>query len=463
MEQSASILIVDDDEDILTAGSLLLKRHFEDVVTLRSPEKIPALLKKKSFDAILLDMNYEAHVTTGKEGLSWLSRILEIDPEAVVILITAYSSVGAAVEAMKRGAIDFVEKPWKNEKLIATLTAAINLRRTREEASKLRQKNRTLTQESAKPDQEIIGQSSALQKILKLAARAAPTDANVIITGENGTGKELIAREIHRLSNREDQAFMAVDLGALSENLFESELFGHKKGAFTDAREDRTGRFLAADKGTLFLDEIGNLPLHLQPKLLAVLEQRKITPVGSDGPISIDVRVISATNLPAVKMKDETVFRQDLLYRLNTVEIHVPPLRERKEDIPILVQTFAEQYSKKYHRPLIRVSPEAMQKLQNYNWPGNIRALRHAVERAVILAENKILEKGDFALDRTEEGPNPSTDGNSHGREKETLYDLEKSAVERALENHGNNISRAAKELGLTRTSLYRRMKKYGL
>ncbi len=458
-ENQGRILIVDDDEDILTAGKLLLKRHFKSIATVNRPDHIPQLLSEGAFDAVLLDMNFGAGERSGREGLVWLRRILAIDPDVVVILITAHSAVGTAVEAMKLGASDFVEKPWQNEKLIATLKAAVNLRQTRDEAAVLKHRNRELSAHISGAGDDILGSSSAMQVVLSMIARAAPTEANVLVLGENGTGKELAARQIHRQSNRAGAIFMSVDLGAVTESLFESELFGHKKGAFTGANEDRIGRFQAASGGTLFLDEIGNIPLHLQAKLLTVLEQRQVLPVGANQPVSIDLRVISATNLPASELADESVFRQDLLYRLNTVEIALPPLRERADDIGVLVEHFVALYAQKYGREIKGVDKQAMTQMTADPWPGNVRALRHAVERAIILSEGDRLGIEDFNLAGAV-ARQADADG---GVDDLTLLDLEKRAIDGALRRHTGNVSRAARDLGITRASLYRRMEKHDL
>jgi DNA-binding NtrC family response regulator len=459
MSEQANILIIDDDEDILSACRLLLKKRFGNIVTTNDPRNIPALLAESAFHAILLDMNFRPGDNSGEEGLRWLGRILELDPGAVVIPVTAFSSVDAAVEAMKLGAHDFIEKPWNNEKLVSTLIAAIQLRRTREEANRFKQTSRMLSEDIQRRHHPIIGQSPALQNLLSIVRKAAPTDANVLILGENGTGKGLIAREIHALSQRCDEAFVTVDLGAVPATLLDSELFGHRKGAFTDAREDRMGRFQAADKGTFFLDEIGNLPLSLQPKLLTVLENRMVTPLGSTRAEPIDIRLISATNVSSQKLKSAEVFRPDLLYRLNTVEIRLPSLRERSDDIPLLANAFVREYTRKYNRPVEGISNEAMSLLMNYRWPGNVRELRYSVERAVILADGDELGIRDFIslADSAPRSDHPSTPGG------QTLDEIEKSTIEQAIrENHGN-ISRAAKSLGLTRASLYRRIEKFGL
>jgi DNA-binding NtrC family response regulator len=453
----ASILIVDDNEDILHAARLLLKRHFASVQTLEDPAKLAAVMRKGGFDVLLLDMNFTAGADDGAEGLARLAEVLAIDPQAVVVMVTAHSDVELAVEAMKKGAADFVTKPWENERLLATLMAALNLRRSRLEAADLRQRNRGLAA-ATHVESGMIGTAPAMVKVFGAIRRTAPTDANVLILGENGTGKELVAREIHRLSRRAGEVFLRVDMGALSPQLFESELFGHRRGAFTDAKQDRTGFFRAATGGTLFLDEIGNVPLHLQSKLLTALERREVVPVGAEKPEPIDVRLICATNLGKDRLADENLFRQDLLYRINTVEITLPPLRERTEDIPLLLAHYAALYAQKYNLAPKRLSAALIDRLSAWSWPGNVRALRHAVERAVILGDGDMLDRGDFPMAEADREPPPESGG-----EPSRLDAVEKATILRALEKHRNNVSRAADALGLTRTSLYRRMEKYGL
>jgi DNA-binding NtrC family response regulator len=460
-EKTGNILIVDDDEDILTAGRLLLRRSFGNVVTCRDPKDVPGLLDGHDFDAVLLDMNFGPGESSGQQGFDWLARILEIDPNMVVVMITAHGSVDTVVEAMKRGATDFVAKPWQNEKVVATMSAAVELHRSRQETESLRGRNRVLAEATATAGHTIIFESDEMRDVLSLVNRAAPTDANVLILGENGTGKELVARELHSKSGRAEEVFLAVDLGSISESLFESELFGHKKGAFTGANSDRPGRFQAASGGTLFLDEVGNLPLHLQAKLLSVLEQRKVTPVGSDKSEPVDVRVVSATNIAAELLRDPERFRPDLLFRLNTVEITVPPLRKRRADILPIAEHYIDTYSRKYGKNVKTFSQAAEKALIDYDWPGNVRALRHAVERAVILAESKVLAPDDLQLDEDDGHPVPSL-----ATPIPTVLNLdqmEKDAIGKALLKHGFNISKTARELGLTRASLYRRMEKHGL
>jgi DNA-binding NtrC family response regulator len=418
---------------------------------------------------VLLDANFGRGATNAAEGFHWLAEILKADPQAVVVMITAHAGVSVAVEAMKRGATDFVSKPWSNERLLATVRTAAALRNSRVEATTERQKAAILASPVGAGASPILGQSPAMARVYSLIERAAPTDANVLILGENGTGKELVAREIHRRSQRVDHVMISVDLGAVTESLFDSELFGHVKGAFTDAKGDRIGRLQAADGGTLFLDEIGNLPLHLQPKLLTALEQRQVVPVGANQPAKIDVRVVAATNLPPASLSDEQRFRQDLLFRLNTVEIELPPLRERREDILLLARNFLDQYARKYNKPLRDVPPAVAAALESYDWPGNVRALRHACERAVILSDGGTYQVDDFSLAQRgatrpaiaapapEPAPPPAAANDLN------LERNEKQMVEAALKKHHYNISLAAQELGLTRASLYRRMDKHGL
>jgi len=470
MAKDGKILIVDDDEDILIAGKLLLKRHYKTVVTCNRPEHVPELMANQQFDAILLDMNFGPGESSGEQGFHWLSKILEIDPEAVVVMITAHGGVNIAVDAIKKGATDFIAKPWENQKVVATLSASVKLRRTRTEAQQLKQTNRALAQVVSNPTQPMLGSSKAMRDVLSMIERAGPTDANVLLLGENGTGKELAARELHQQSQRSHKIFMSVDLGAITESLFESELFGHKKGAFTDARDDRVGRIQAANGGTLFLDEVGNLPLHQQAKLLTVLEQRKVTPVGSDIAVPINVRVIAATNVPKEKLSNEEVFRQDLLFRLNTVEITLPPLRERQQDITDIAHHYAEFYCKKYGKHTKAFSPEALEAIQTYRWPGNVRALRHTLERAVILSEGDAFVPSDFNLSDQPNQPGDIAPISSNNVDETipteadlNLERLEYRAIEQALKKHRYNISHAAKELGLTRAALYRRMEKHGL
>ncbi|HYG18012.1 MAG TPA: sigma-54 dependent transcriptional regulator [Ohtaekwangia sp.] len=447
--------MIDDDEDVLLAAKMLLKKQAHHVIIEKNPKKIPFLLNNDSYDVILLDMNFSKDITSGKEGFYWLEQILSHDPNAVVIMITAFGDVEMAVRALKAGATDFILKPWQNEKLIATISTAIRLKQSYNEVDKLKKAKEMLEEQISKPFSEIIGTSQPIRDVFTLIDKVARTDANVLILGENGTGKELIARAIHQRSLRKDNSFVAVDMGAITESLFESELFGHKKGAFTDAREDRPGRFELANGGTLFLDEIGNLNMSLQSKLLSVLQSRQVTRVGSNQVVSVDIRLICATNMPLHKMVLEGTFRQDLLYRINTVEIRVPPLCERIEDIPLLANHYLHYYARKYHKHVTNLAAEAMDKLKRYAWPGNIRELQHAIERAVIMTDSPTLQESDFLLSRAlSSAPSNNT---------LNLDEVEKAAIARALQMHNGNISKAADELGLTRASLYRRMEKYGL
>ena len=455
-------LVVDDDPDILLSARLLLRDMFGEVSTFQTPEEALEAMDGERPDVILLDANFGRGATNAAEGFHWLAEILKRDPEAVVVMITAHGGIQIAVEAMKRGATDFVSKPWSNERLLATVRTAAALRNSREEAVTERKRAVAVTAPAAGGETPLLGKSPGIARVYSLIDRAGPTEANVLILGENGTGKELVAREIHRKSRRADQVLVSVDLGAVAENLFESELFGHVKGAFTDARGDRIGRLQAANGGTLFLDEVGNLPLHLQPKLLTALEQRQVTPVGANKPVPIDVRVIAATNLPPERLSDESFFRQDLLFRLNTVEIDLPPLRERREDILLLVEHFVGLYSKKYGKPARKLPDHVAAALVAYDWPGNVRALRHAAERAVILAGDGEFAVEDFSLSRNS-APRMSTPASTSIPDDLNLDRAEKHMVEAALKKHAYNISLAAAELGLTRASLYRRMEKHGL
>ena len=451
------VLIVDDNEDLLLAARLYLKQHFALVHTEQDPEKIPVMLKNENYDVILLDMNFTLDATSGVEGFLWLEKILQIDPSAVVILITAYGDVEIAVKAVKAGATDFVLKPWQNEKLLATISSALYLRQSRLEVDRLRSRQKQLSDDIDQKYHNMIGVSPAIRQVFATIDKVAATDATILILGENGTGKELVARALHRQSPRSAEVFINVDMGAIAETLFESELFGHMKGAFTDARENRPGRFELASGGTLFLDEIGNLSLAMQAKLLSVLETRKVIRLGSNAPRDIDIRLICATNMPLYDMVARNEFRQDLLYRINTVEIQLPPLRERKEDIALLVDHFLGIFPKKYKKEVAGVSAPALKKLERYHWPGNIRELIHTLERAVILSESRMLQPSDFLF--------PDTEREIEGvlLDNYNLEDVEKAVIRKALKKHAGNISRAARDLGLTRTSLYRRMEKYGL
>ena len=454
------ILAVDDDEDVLHALRLLLKKHCRLVHTEKNPEQIPTLLKNEDYDLILLDMNFTQDVTSGREGFFWLDKILALDPSAVVILITAYGDVETAVQAIKAGATDFVLKPWQNERLLATLSSAMRLRQSRVETTRLRSRQRLLSADLDYRFQDFVGgAASTMQRVFETIDKVARTDANVLILGENGTGKELVARALHRASNRADEVFVAVDMGAIPETLFESELFGHVKGAFTDAKEDRAGRFEVASGGTLFLDEIGNLSMPSQAKLLTAIQRREVVRVGANKPMPIDVRLVCATNMPIYEMVKEKNFRQDLLYRINTVEIRIPPLRERIDDLPLLVDHFVDKYARKYQRVIKGVQPAALKRLSAYHWPGNVRELEHMIERALIMTESSVLQPEDFFFAgqfETEEQEGLIFDNYN-------LEEVEKMIIRKALDKREGNISKAAEELGLTRASLYRRLEKYGL
>ena len=454
--KSARVLVVDDDADVLTAARLLLKRHVKAVTVVDSPQQIPERLAAGDTDIVLLDMNFAIGSNTGREGLEWLERIQQLDPGVIVILMTAYGDAETAVAAMKKGAADFVLKPWQNEKLLATLNAAARLHRSRNEVRRLKSRQRELTSHDSP---QLIAASEGMNNILALVNKTASTDANILIQGENGTGKELIARAIHEASSRADEVMLSIDLGSLAESTFESELFGHVKGAFTDARSDRDGRFRAAAGGTLFLDEIGNLPLHLQAKLLRVLEQREVTPVGSDQAVPIDVRLVSATNVDLESLAAQGEFRPDLLYRINTVKLELPPLRDRIDDIQPLAEHFLEQNIRKYRLSEKRLPTATLKQLEAYGWPGNVRELAHAIERAVIISDSAELLPQDLML-----SGKPDI-GADTGMNLTTfdLEEVERQVVEAALKHHGGNVSHTAKALGITRTSLYRRMEKYEL
>lgn len=451
-----NILVVDDDDLILLSAQLLLEQHFISVRKINNPIQIPEAFKEYQFDVVLLDMNFKQGETSGAEGLKWLNTIKEISPETNVLLMTAYGEVDIAVQAMKNGALDFIVKPWQNEKLISTVSNALELTKKEHRVKQLETREKVITSSIDFQYKDMIGSSDAMKQVQKLITKVAPTDADVLILGENGTGKEVAARAIHKNSSRSNEIFVAVDLGSIPESLFESELFGHKKGAFTDAKEERIGRFEAASGGTIFLDEIGNLPPNLQSKLLTVLQRRQITKVGHNAPVDIDVRVICATNLDPKKAVEEGEFREDLYYRINTVEIDLPPLRERSEDIPELVNHFMAKYEKKYQKGTFKVSKDALNALKKHNWPGNVRELQHAVERAAILSDHEELTPDDFGFL-----------GRATSQEAEfdsfNLEDIEAWAIKKAIRKHGGNISHASKELGLSRGAMYRRMEKYGL
>lgn len=458
---NGSVLIVDDDQFILDTARMYLKQEIEVVLTESNPENVAKILDHHDIDVILLDMNYKKGDMEGKEGIFWLEKILSIDPSIVIIMITAYGDVDLAVEAIRKGAMDFVMKPWKNEKLLASVLSAFKLRHSKEEVDKLLQTQQKLSGELSRNFREIIGTSPAIQRVYDLIEKVADTDANVLILGENGTGKELIARAIHRLSSRKEKVFLRVDLGALSTSLFQSELFGHVKGAFTDAIADKPGSFELASGGTLFLDEIGNISPTQQAKLLSVLQERVVKRVGSNKATPIDVRLVCATNVPIYDLVKEnqqgkTGFRQDLLYRINTVEITLPPLRERIEDLPELVEHFVKLYCKKYNKSKMNVNASLIKKLRSHKWPGNIRELQHSVEKAVILTDGNSINDHRFFIQRDEE-PVDSLE------EPKTLDDMERQMIQKSMEYHLGNLSKVAKELGITRATLYRKIEKFKL
>ncbi|HYE53728.1 MAG TPA: sigma-54 dependent transcriptional regulator [Chitinophagaceae bacterium] len=450
--KNASVLIIDDDTDVLTAVKLLLKTETREVTTEKNPENIRWLLSRQSYDVILLDMNFNSSINTGNEGLFWLRKIKEFGSDAAVIMITAYGDIDLAVRSLKEGAADFVVKPWHNEKLIATIKECLNKKNAGKTPGAYEFSGDSVI------GTELLGESEAMRDIFFKIEKVAPTDANILILGENGTGKDLIAKAIHQKSLRAKNPFVKVDVGALTESLFESELFGHKKGAFTDAREDRVGRFEAAQGGTLFLDEIGNISLQQQSKLLSILQNRQVIRLGTNQPIPIDIRLICATNVPLAELANESRFRKDLIYRINTVEITVPPLRKRKEDIGLLAKHFASVYSSKYLKPRVTFSAGAMEKLEQYNYPGNVRELQYTIERAIIMADSEVLYADDLIFSPIETvKPDNDEPAELH------LSTIEKNTILRVIEKHNGNITKAAKELGLTRTALYRRLSKYDI
>jgi len=448
--KNASILVIDDDQDVLTAVRLLLKTEVKNVVTEKNPQNLRWLLKD-AYDVVLLDMNFTSSINTGNEGLFWLKEIRKIKSDVSVIMITAYGDIDLAVRSLKEGATDFVIKPWHNEKLLGIIKDA--LRKKENKVVPVSHQNG-----ESVIGKELIGESEVMEEIFLKIGKIAPTDANILILGENGTGKDLIAKAIHQQSMRADKPFIKVDVGALTESLFESELFGHKKGAFTDAREDRIGRFEMANGGTLFLDEIGNISLHQQAKLLSVLQNRQISRIGSNEIIPIDIRLICATNVSLAELGNENRFRKDLIYRINTVEIMMPPLRKRGNDIILLARHFARLYSNKYMKIIPDFDKKAMEKLLSYNYPGNVRELQYTIERAVIMADEEVLQPKDLIFSPLE---TPSVSENEPAELK--LSAIEKNTILKVIEKHNGNITKAAKELGLTRTALYRRLSKYDI
>jgi len=454
---SGNILIVDDDDDVLYTARLVLRDLFGKVETLNRSGLIPEYLKTCKYDVIVLDMNFTRGNTSGKEGLEWLGKILRIDPDVCVITTTAYGEISLAVQAMKEGAVDFIIKPWNKDQLICAVQRVFALRSEKQEVKKTRSRNSAELNPGLTKRPEIISRSKAMANVLETIKAVAPTDANVLILGENGTGKELVARALHYESFRREKPFVHVDLGAISETLFESELFGHVRGAFTDAKEERVGRFESASGGTLFLDEIGNLSMSLQAKILTAIQNKEIVRIGSNSPLPVNVRLISATNMPLYEMAQSSQFRQDLLYRINTVEILIPSLRERKEDIDLIANYYLELFSEKYDKGIITLSDDALQKLKEYHWPGNIRELAHAIERAVILCKSNTLIPDDFSL--------KVKPVNAHIIAEPAIRvdDYEKKAISYALSRHNGNLSKASEELGIARSTLYRKIARFGM
>lgn len=448
----SNILVVDDDPDVLTAVRLLLKTEAKEVVTEKNPENLRSLMGQKKFDLLLLDMNFTSSINTGNEGLFWLRKVKELEPAISVIMITAYGDIDLAVRCLKEGASDFIVKPWHNEKLVSTITDLIRKKETGKTPAPVKASHDSVIGKT------LLGTSEPMEEIFLKIEKIAPTDANVLILGENGTGKDLIAQAIHQKSLRADKPFIKVDVGALTESLFESELFGHKKGAYTDAREDRAGRFESANGGTLFLDEIGNISLHQQAKLLSVLQNRQVTRLGSNEASPIDIRLICATNVPFAELANESKFRKDLIYRVNTVEITVPPLRKRTEDIELLVRHFIKQYTDKYIKPSMQLDEQALEKLKKYHFPGNVRELQYTIERAVIMAEGDTLHSKDLIFSPIETPVFELVEPTDL-----KLSNIEKNTILKVIEKHNGNITKAAKELGLTRTALYRRLSKYDI
>lgn len=450
--RKGNVLVVDDNRSILSALEILLAPEFGEVTTITNPNQILSELRKKEYNIIILDMNFSAGVNTGNEGIYWLGRIRASYPDISVVMITAYGDVEIAVRALKAGASDFILKPWDNEKLLATLRLALQLNFSRKEVKDLKERELELKKEINRDQRHIIGSSPQIINVLNIVKKVARTDANILITGENGTGKELIAQEIHRLSGRASELLVAVDMGAITETLFESELFGHVKGAFTDARENRQGKFEIAHRGTLFLDEIGNLSFHLQSKLLTAIENRQISRVGSNQIIPIDIRLICATNKKLEEMVKEGLFREDLLYRINTIHIELPPLRERGNDIITLSEFFLRMYTRKYNKPEARLNKHAIDKLMEYSWPGNIRELQNTIEKAVILSESSVIRPEDLYLRPAPEIRDPGSFA--------TLEEMEMAMIRMALDRNNGNYTAAAEQLGITRQTLYNRIKK---
>ena len=451
MTKQGTILVVDNNKGILTAVQMLLGTYFEKVITISTPNKIKATLHDENIDVVLLDMNFSAGINTGNEGLFWLSEIKKEDASIQVVLFTAYADIDLAVRGIKEGAADFVVKPWDNAKLLETLKTAYNIRTANRKGISIATDKLVVSKESGM----FWGESNAMQQLRSLIEKVARTDANILVTGENGTGKEMLAREIHLLSNRKKETLVPVDMGAITETLFESELFGHVKGAFTDARADRPGKFEVANKGTLFLDEIGNLSYHLQAKLLTALQRRSIVRVGSNTPIPVNIRLICATNRDLQEMVQKGDFREDLLYRINTIHVEIPPLRERPEDIVPLTEIFLSKYTKIYGKTAMCLSLDAKEKLKAQPWFGNIRELEHTIEKAVIIAERSVLDGNDFDFPRAKKKPVT--------KEATTLEEMEYNMIKNAMDKYSGNLSLVASQLGISRQTLYNKIKRYEL
>ena len=451
-----TLLIVDDNKSVISALEMMLQYEVEKLISISSPKRIHEVLEKNEIDIVLLDMNFQAGVNSGNEGLFWMKEILKHDSNISVVMITAYGDVELAVKTLREGAIDFILKPWDNQKLLATINAAWKLRTSRKEAILLKNDKQFLKNEIKRGEEKIVlGASPTMINVMNIVGKVAATDVNVLITGENGTGKELVAREIHNQSKRSNELMVSVDMGSITETLFESEMFGHVKGAFTDAKEDRSGKFEIAHKGTLFLDEIGNLSPQSQAKLLSALQNRFIVRVGSNRQIPVDIRLICATNCILPTRVNEGLFREDLLYRINTIQIEVPPLRDRVDDIPVLAFHFLRFYCEKYNRPAKKINNQALEKLSNYQWPGNIREMRHSIEKAVILSESSILGPSDFSFNTSSKGVSDN--------DNTTLEEMEKRLIAESIKKNDNNLSTVASKLGITRQTLYNKLKKYDL
>jgi len=451
-----TILIVDDNKSVNSALEMMLQYEVKKIITITSPKRIHEILNQTEIDIVLLDMNFQAGINSGNEGLFWMKEILKHDNNISIVMITAYGDVELAVKAIREGAVDFILKPWNNEKLLATINTAWKLRTLRKEAKILKNDNQFLKKEIQRSEEKIVqGASPTMINLMNIVRKVAETDANVLITGENGTGKELVAREIHNLSKRSNGLMVGVDMGSITETLFESEMFGHVKGAFTDAKEDRSGKFEIAHQGTLFLDEIGNISSQSQTKLLSALQNRSIVRVGSNRQIPVDIRLICATNCDLPERVNKGLFREDLLYRINTIQIEVPPLRDRVDDIPVLAFHFLKIYCDKYNKPGKKINPQALEKLSNYRWPGNIRELRHSIEKAVILSDSSLIGPSDFSFNTSSKGVTDNDDT--------TLEEMEKKLIAESIKKHDNNFSIVASKLGITRQTLYNKLKKYDL